>query len=44
MQGYLDPEYYMTQQRRAKSDVYRFGVVLLELIVIKPQIHGVCCS
>ncbi|KZV22971.1 putative LRR receptor-like serine/threonine-protein kinase-like [Dorcoceras hygrometricum] len=30
--GYLDPEYYSTQQLTVKSDLYSFGVVLLELI------------
>ncbi|XP_073014805.1 probable LRR receptor-like serine/threonine-protein kinase At1g67720 isoform X1 [Primulina eburnea] len=30
--GYLDPEYYANQQLTEKSDIYSFGVVLLELI------------
>ncbi|KZV31453.1 putative LRR receptor-like serine/threonine-protein kinase [Dorcoceras hygrometricum] len=30
--GYIDPEYYANQQLTEKSDVYSYGVVLLELI------------
>ncbi|XVF59146.1 hypothetical protein PTKIN_Ptkin07bG0252300 [Pterospermum kingtungense] len=30
--GYMDPEYYSTQRLSAKSDVFSFGVVLLEII------------
>ncbi|RID73964.1 hypothetical protein BRARA_B01083 [Brassica rapa] len=36
--GYIDPEYYRTNRLAEKSDVYSYGVVLLEMITNKPVI------
>ncbi|KAA8539776.1 hypothetical protein F0562_026468 [Nyssa sinensis] len=36
--GYLDPEYYETNRLNEKSDVFSFGIVLLELITGRPAI------
>ncbi|GMP63457.1 hypothetical protein CsSME_00025144 [Camellia sinensis var. sinensis] len=37
--GYLDPEYCLTQQLTEKSDVYGFGVLMIELITAKQPIE-----
>jgi len=41
MQGYLDPEYFLTHKLTDKSDVYSLGVVFLELLTgMHPISHG----
>ncbi|CAK9177843.1 unnamed protein product, partial [Ilex paraguariensis] len=37
--GYMDPEYYMTQQLTENSDIYSFGVVMLEMITARSPIE-----
>ncbi|KDP23678.1 hypothetical protein JCGZ_23511 [Jatropha curcas] len=38
--GYLDPEYFRTQQLTEKSDVFSFGVVLFEVLCARPPLDS----
>lgn len=40
--GYFDPEYYHTGQLTEKSDVYNFGVIIVELLTRKKPIFIDC--
>ncbi|KAK9904354.1 hypothetical protein M0R45_000790 [Rubus argutus] len=40
--GYLDPEYYTTHHLSAKSDVFSFGVVLLEIVHCVSELDVLC--
>ncbi|KAL2939664.1 hypothetical protein RDABS01_033822 [Bienertia sinuspersici] len=37
--GYLDPEYFMTNQLTEKSDIFSFGVVMLEMVTARRPIQ-----
>ncbi|BBN12474.1 hypothetical protein MPTK1_5g20400 [Marchantia polymorpha subsp. ruderalis] len=38
--GYLDPEYYQTYVHTFKSDVFSFGVVMIEALTAQSPTHG----
>ncbi|KAF4382416.1 hypothetical protein G4B88_011368 [Cannabis sativa] len=38
--GYMDPEYVVTQELTEKSDVYSYGVLLLEIVTGRRAVHN----